>query len=257
MATTTPNLLISHIATSQNNKEITANTAFDDFDGTLTGGFTAAMADADYTPTPDQAHYNAVFLFTGTDTALRNFIVPTTRKFYLVKNNTAGGFAVQVKTSGGTGISVLASDGYTLLYCDGTNVVLISAFGSGAQGVYVALLNQSAALGPVTAYVAPIDGLYALSYTAKQVVVDSVSCTLGGTNGFQATYTDADDSTVPTTAGGPTNSANAVTAQVNGVVHVYAKAGSNIQFSFGYTTGSGAPSTIPMTYDLHIRVKKV
>lgn len=254
---TTPNLLISHIATSQNNKEITANTAFDDFDGAITGQFSAAMADADFTPTADQAHYNAVFLFTGTDTAVRNFIVPSTKKFYLVKNNTVGSFGVQVKTSGGSGITVLQSDGYTLVYCDGTNVVLISAYGTGSEGIYAAFHAQFNALSNVALYVAPIDGLYAISYAAKQTQLDTVSSSLGGTNGFQVKYTDADDSQTPTTHSGPFDTSNALTAQVNGVVVVNAKAGSTIFFNFDYTSGSGGPSAFEMEYALHIRVKKV
>lgn len=254
---TTPNLLIEHIATSQNNKEITANTAFDDFDGTLTGQYSAAMADADYTPTADQAHYNAVFLFTGTDTAVRNFIVPATKKFYLVKNNTVGGFGVQVKTLSGTGITVLQSDGYTLVYCDGTNVVLISAYGTGSEGIYAAFHAQYNALTNVILYTVPIDGLYAISYAAKQTQLDTVSASLGGTNGFRVTYTDADDSTTPTTHAGPVDTTNSLTAQVNGVIIVNAKAGSNIKFSFDYTSGSGGPSSFEMEYALHVRVKKV
>lgn len=54
--------------------------------------------------------------------AARNVVVPTKNKVYVVKNATTGGFAVTVKTSAGTGISV--PNGNTmLLFCDGTNVV--------------------------------------------------------------------------------------------------------------------------------------
>ena len=52
MANTTPNLDISHIATNQNQKEATANSAFDEFDGALTALLVKALpADADYTLT--------------------------------------------------------------------------------------------------------------------------------------------------------------------------------------------------------------
>ena len=65
---------------------------------------------------------NAVLNITGTLTAAINVVCPTSAKTYIVKNGTTGGYAITLKTSGGTGISV--PNGSTmLLYCDGTNVV--------------------------------------------------------------------------------------------------------------------------------------
>lgn len=59
---------------------------------------------------------------TGTLTAARNVVCPTASKLYFLRNNTTGGFAVTLKTSAGTGISV-PNGKYAALYCDGTNVV--------------------------------------------------------------------------------------------------------------------------------------
>jgi hypothetical protein len=59
---------------------------------------------------------------TGTLTAARNVVCPAASKLYFLRNNTTGGFAVTLKTSGGTGISV-PNGKYAALYCDGTNVV--------------------------------------------------------------------------------------------------------------------------------------
>lgn len=65
---------------------------------------------------------NAVLNITGTLTAAINVICPTASKTYIVKNGTTGGYAITLKTSAGTGISV--PNGSTmLLYCDGANVV--------------------------------------------------------------------------------------------------------------------------------------
>jgi hypothetical protein len=65
---------------------------------------------------------NAVLNITGTLTAAINVICPTAAKTYIVKNDTTGGFAITLKTSAGTGISV--PNGATmLLYCNGTDVV--------------------------------------------------------------------------------------------------------------------------------------
>jgi hypothetical protein len=65
---------------------------------------------------------NAVLVLGGTLSATCNLIVPSVNKFYAIRNATAGGQAVIVKTSAGTGVTLF--NGYTqLVYCDGTNVV--------------------------------------------------------------------------------------------------------------------------------------
>lgn len=81
---------------------------------------------ADYTLTTangatDEARY-AYLNITGTLTAARNVVCPTSSKFYFVKNSTTGGYAITFKTSSGTGISVANGD-TEYLYCDGTNVI--------------------------------------------------------------------------------------------------------------------------------------
>ena len=63
-----------------------------------------------------------VLTVTGTLTAARNLIVPTINKVYIVHNNTAGGYAVTVKTSAGSGVAV-PSGQKRLLYVNSTNVV--------------------------------------------------------------------------------------------------------------------------------------
>jgi hypothetical protein len=59
---------------------------------------------------------------TGTPGEAKNVICPAVSKMYVFRNDTTGGFALTLKTSGGTGIAVPAGQ-YKLLYCDGTNVV--------------------------------------------------------------------------------------------------------------------------------------
>lgn len=86
----------------------------------------AAMTDADYTAAASE--YSARILeVTGTLTAGRNVIVPAYSGYqWIVFNNTTGGFAITVKTSGGTGIAVAATK-RAIVYCDGTNVVRVTA----------------------------------------------------------------------------------------------------------------------------------
>jgi hypothetical protein len=59
---------------------------------------------------------------TGTPGEAKNVICPAVSKMYVFRNDTTGGFALTLKTSGGTGIAVPAGQ-YKFLYCDGTNVV--------------------------------------------------------------------------------------------------------------------------------------
>ena len=95
----------------------------------VTGVASIAMLDANYTlvsgnGVTDEAR-NAVLIMTGTLTATRSVIVPTSNKFYAVRNATAGSQSILVRTSAGTGVTL--PNGFTqLMYCDGTNVVLAS-----------------------------------------------------------------------------------------------------------------------------------
>lgn len=97
----------------------------------ITGVSSVAFpSDANYTLVSgngisDQAR-NAVLVMTGTLSATRDLIVPTSNKFYAVRNATTGGQSIRVKTAAGTGVTL--ANGFTqLMYCDGTNVVLASS----------------------------------------------------------------------------------------------------------------------------------
>jgi len=59
---------------------------------------------------------------TGTLTANRNLVVPANKKLYFIYNNTSGGFAVTVKVSGQTGVSVPNGE-KKLLVSNGTDIV--------------------------------------------------------------------------------------------------------------------------------------
>jgi hypothetical protein len=110
---------------------------------------------------------------TGTLTAARNMIVPDAEKLYVIYNNTAGGYAVTVKVSGQTGISVPA--GYKmLLHCNGTDIVsVVDYFASINNVVITAPASQST-----------------LTLGSGKTVSISNSITLTGTDG-STTNTDA------------------------------------------------------------------
>jgi len=67
----------------------------------------------------------------GSRTVQRNIIVPTSSKTYVVINNTTGGFAITVKKSGGTGVSVANGETAIVYYNSTTgDVVKVSSFGT-------------------------------------------------------------------------------------------------------------------------------
>ncbi|HWC97234.1 MAG TPA: hypothetical protein VG456_10800 [Candidatus Sulfopaludibacter sp.] len=130
-----PYLGIQHIAEAQNQPEVTANGAIDALDASDNAEASFALTDAATAITLTQAQIASGFVLklTGPLTAARNAVVPAIPRNFVVFNNSTGGFAVTVKTSGGSGISV-ANGLYVTLYCDGTNVVQLSA-GSGGGTV--------------------------------------------------------------------------------------------------------------------------
>lgn len=115
------------------------------------------------------------------------------------------------------------------------------------------LTAQAAAIAATTLIAAPTTGAYRVSWSAAITTVDGAASVLGGTNGFQVIYTSPTDSVVKTTVAGAsvTSAGNTTGTATSGVLAVYAKAATNIQFSFGYT------STTPgqMVYELHISLE--
>ena len=71
--------------------------------------------------TTDEARC-AVLECSGAPGAAATVVCPALSKLYVIKNSVTGGYAVTLKTSAGTGISV-PNGSTALLYCDGTNVV--------------------------------------------------------------------------------------------------------------------------------------
>lgn len=118
------------------------------------------------------------------------------------------------------------------------------------------LTGQVAAITATTIYAIPAAqaGLYRITYVATITTASGTSSSLGGTNGFQVKFTNANGDSVvktsnPTT---PTVSAGNTTATtISGVVTGYAAASTNLQYLFDYTGGSGPA----MAYDLAIYVE--
>jgi hypothetical protein len=71
---------------------------------------------------------------TGSLSAARNLIVPANKKLYFIYNNTTGGYAVTVKVSGQTGISV-ANGTKVVLVCNGTDIINATSYAITISGI--------------------------------------------------------------------------------------------------------------------------
>lgn len=75
--------------------------------------------------TTDESHAD-IFEFSGALTGNISVIISTNPWQFTVFNNTTGAFTLTVKTLSGTGIAV-AQGKRAILYCNGTNVVRVTA----------------------------------------------------------------------------------------------------------------------------------
>ena len=122
-------LLIPLIAQSQNNKEITFNTAIDQLDEAMNQKLAdVTVLGADITITDVQATENIFFKFIGTPGAGLHIIVPNRGRMYLMQNaNTSSPFStlrVLTKTLSPPSYVDLSDNLVHLLYCDGNDNVL-------------------------------------------------------------------------------------------------------------------------------------
>ena len=115
----------------------------------------------------------------------------------------------------------------------------------------VDLTAQSAAITATTLYSVPAAGagMYRITWVAMITTAGTTSA-LGGTNGFQISFTSPTDSVVKTDS--PTtpiiSAANTTGTSISGCEVVYAKASTNIQYAFGYSS-----SGTTMVYELHCK----
>ena len=188
----------------------------------------------------------AILECSGAPGAAATVICPTASKVYIIKNSVTGGYAVTLKTSAGTGVSV-ANGSTALLYCDGTNVVS----GGGLSGDVV---------GPASATdtaIATFDGVTGklIKNNASVTIAANVITALGftgphnGTVGattpttgvFTTVQSTITTGTAPLTVASTTNVANLNASSLSGAT--FAAPG-----SIGSTTaGSGAFTTLSAT----------
>jgi hypothetical protein len=185
-STYTPSLKLVLQATGENsgNWGSLTNSDFTSLVDIAVAGYESiSMTDADRTLTngdgsaANEARY-AFINMTGTLTAAKNVIVPTASKLYFFKNSTTGGFALTVKTTAGTGISV-PNGKVMVLMCDGTNVIdAVTSFSS--LTLATALPVASGGTGAAT-----LTGLVVGNGTSAMTTVTAPSGTVVGTTDTQ------------------------------------------------------------------------
>ena len=119
----TPNLAIPHIAASQNQKEVTANDAFDRLDEAITGRLTVDLAAGDVTLTASQYRRHVTFAAINVVSG-RELVLPAIRRVMVV-DNTAGAAALVVR-QGATTVT-LPAGASQLLHSTGTTDGLVAA----------------------------------------------------------------------------------------------------------------------------------
>ena len=113
------------------------NTSITTLVDTAVAGYLSIAITGDHTLTSvpggtDQAR-NMMLNFTGTLGAASIITAPAVSKLYIITNSTVGSFAITLKTSTGTGVSI--PSGITkAIICNGTNMTEVTSSGGGGGG---------------------------------------------------------------------------------------------------------------------------
>lgn len=157
----------------------------------ITGVQTIPMGDADVTLTSlngasDQAR-NPVLVATGTNTAVRDLIAPLVNKQYLIYNNTTGGFGIRIRGSSGFTVAI-PNGSKVFVYCDGTN--FYSAEQTYSTGNFTVGGNLT------------VTGTSTLSGNVSALNISTANVTATGTGAFSANLSALNVSTANVTATG-------------------------------------------------------
>lgn len=180
--------------------------------------------------TTDEARC-AVLECSGAPGAAATVICPARTKLFVIKNSVTGGYAVTLKTSAGTGISV-PNGSTALLYCDGTNVVSGATYM--ATLVTTSITDSGLTSGRVT---------YA---GAGGLLQDAAALTFDGTTLSSTKFAGALDGTV-----GATTPTTVVATQVD----ITAQGDLRLQDTTGgQYVALQAPGTVAASYTLTLPV---
>ena len=139
---------------------------------------------------------NAALEFAGTLTANVTITVPAEEKTYFVRENTTGSFAVQMKTVGGTALT-LSQGVNTFVACNGTSIYRLDTPTSVASFTANTLTATSITTSVLDATIINATSVSAATVNATTVNTSTVSATVLNVNGA-ATFSGAVIGTVTT-----------------------------------------------------------
>jgi hypothetical protein len=121
---TTPNLLIPLISQSQNNKEITFNTAIDILDESLCGNKSEALPGTTFTMPTNDFQQNWLLTFTGALSGDCTITLPAGyAKQFAVINKTTGGHNLIFQVGTNATTKTISDANLHLMYSDGASAV--------------------------------------------------------------------------------------------------------------------------------------
>jgi len=185
----------------------------------------------------------AVLNCTGSRTAARNIIVPASSKLYVVYNNTSGGYAITVKKSAGTGVSI-ANGEKALVYYDSitaTDVVkIVSTTQTAAAGTLTGTtLNSTVVTSSLTSVGTVTTGTWNASVIGAAYGGTGVANNAANTITFTGSYSLGLTLTANTTATLPTSGYHIAT-----VTNMAANPVTGTPSSTTYLRGDGTWATI-------------
>lgn len=120
------------------------------------------------TPASPVTARNMFISCVGTNTIVRNLILPLNKKIYFINNSTTGGFAIIAKCSGGdTGVSI-PNGSSALLVCTGANILSAANYFPTLYGP----VNVTATTG-VTWTINGVSGQYTASFVGNSATGNS------------------------------------------------------------------------------------
>jgi hypothetical protein len=138
----TPNLNITHIVSSQAQKEVTANEAFDALDAALCGQLSLDFTSGNVTLSDAQFRSSIAFRAANLSVA-RDLTVPAIKRLFVVSNKD-GTNTLTVKR-GATSIAIGAGK-LALLYTDGTTDGLFAAAADSGAGAVTSVFTRTGAV---------------------------------------------------------------------------------------------------------------
>jgi hypothetical protein len=189
----------------------------------IAGYVSQTVADSAGSPTSltisdgtSSAARNMVMVLQGALSAARDLILPTSTKLYFIHNNTSGGFAVTVKCSGQTGISVPAG-AKAILVCNGVDIVEAANYFSGLtfpSSATIATLSGttlgygSASITAASIASGTVTNLLATTFTGGSASITTIT-------GASANITTITGTTIGTTASSTLRGTSAAITHLN------------------------------------------